>query len=198
MLVAAGLEWLARQDADRGDRTAAVRRLRDEVDFLEQTYGKEDYRTGDAQRHIAYQELLQRLPANDAQQLVKAEQLYAKASELRQQGKHREALSLAEEVLQIQRRLLGDGDLQTAGTLNLIAAMLLAQGDYSRAEPLLRQVLATAKETIGENHPYYAASLLNLATVHCARRNTRGPSPCSAKFSISSRSSLGRTIQTTP
>ena len=57
----------------------------------------------------------------------------------------------------------------------------MAQGDYARAEPLYRQALEIRKKALGENHPDYAASLNNLATLYQIRGTMRGPSRFTAR-----------------
>ena len=39
-------------------------------------------------------------------------------------------------------------------------------GDYAKAEPLFRQALEIRKKALGEEHPYYAFSLNNLAGLY--------------------------------
>jgi hypothetical protein len=40
-----------------------------------------------------------------------------------------------------------------------------SQGEFAKAEPLLRQALELRKAVLGEKHPDYAASLNNLAAL---------------------------------
>ena len=59
--------------------------------------------------------------------------------------------------------MLGEGHPYYATSLNDLAELYQAKGDYTQAEPLCRQALAIHKRVLGEGHPYYAASLDNLA-----------------------------------
>ena len=54
-------------------------------------------------------------------------------------------------------------------SLNNLACLYQAQGDYPRAEPLYRQALEIRKKVLGENHPDYAISLNNLARLYRAQ-----------------------------
>jgi hypothetical protein len=50
--------------------------------------------------------------------------------------------------------------------LNQQANAYRIRGDYARAEPLYRQALEIRKKTLGENHPYCARTLSNLAYLY--------------------------------
>ncbi len=85
--------------------------------------------------------------------------LYARA------GLYRPAERLLNETLETRRRLLGDRDpatLDTVGALAILAAML--QGDYPRAEAMLKSALAVLRSARGEEHPETLAIMNNLAT----------------------------------
>ena len=51
------------------------------------------------------------------------------------------------------KKALGENHPSYAGSLNNLAALYQAQGDYARAEPLYRQVSEIRKKALGENHP---------------------------------------------
>ncbi|MCA9124864.1 MAG: CHAT domain-containing protein, partial [Planctomycetales bacterium] len=55
-----------------------------------------------------------------------------------------------------------------ATSLNNLAALYHAMGDYSRAEPLYHQAMEIRKEVLGEKHPDYATSLNNQAVLYHA------------------------------
>ena len=50
-----------------------------------------------------------------------------------------------------------------AHSLNNLAVVYLAEGNYAKAEPLFVEALAIDKQVLGEKHPDYAISLNNLA-----------------------------------
>ena len=59
--------------------------------------------------------------------------------------------------------MLGERHPATATSLNNLAGLLEAQGDYAAAKPLFEQALAIHKAVYGERHPATATSLDNLA-----------------------------------
>ena len=59
--------------------------------------------------------------------------------------------------------MLGERHPDTAASLNNLAVLLEAQGDYAAAKPLYEQALAIHKAVLGERHPDTATSLNNLA-----------------------------------
>ena len=51
---------------------------------------------------------------------------------------------------------LGENHPDYATSLNNLAVLYQARGDYAKAEPLHRQALEIRKRVLGENHPDYA------------------------------------------
>ena len=70
-----------------------------------------------------------------------------------------------EEALDLRRRLLGDQHPDVASSLNNLASIVYAKGDYDAAEPLFREALAMRRRVLGEGHPNVAASINMLASV---------------------------------
>ena len=99
-----------------------------------------------------------------AEKLMEADWRLALA--LYRRGKFSEAIPFAQELVQIQQRVLGDASPIYATGLDTLAMLYARQGDYARAEPLFRQALEIRKKTFGENHPDYATSLNNLAMTY--------------------------------
>ncbi len=67
------------------------------------------------------------------------------------------------QALAIRKATLGERHPDTATSLNNLAGLLQAQGDYAAAKPLYEHALAIRKATLGERHPDTATSLNNLA-----------------------------------
>ncbi|MFN6526919.1 tetratricopeptide repeat protein [Nostoc sp. ChiSLP03a] len=56
--------------------------------------------------------------------------------------------------------------IDLANSLNNLAGIYRATGNYSEAEPLYKQALELRKRLLGENHPAFATSLNNLAGLY--------------------------------
>jgi CHAT domain-containing protein/Tfp pilus assembly protein PilF len=63
-------------------------------------------------------------------------------------------------------KFLGEQHPDYAVSLNSLAALYHAMGDYARAEPLYRQAREIRRKVLGEQHPDYAESLSNLAALY--------------------------------
>ena len=74
-----------------------------------------------------------------------------------------EARPLLEEALAIREQTLGPTHPQTATSLNNLAELFRAVGDYGAARPLYARALAISEQTLGPTHPQTATSLNNLA-----------------------------------
>ena len=66
-------------------------------------------------------------------------------------------------MLAIRKEVLGERHALYAASLNNLAEVLEAQGDYVTARSLLEKALAIKKDVHGEQHPDYALALNNLA-----------------------------------
>jgi tetratricopeptide (TPR) repeat protein len=57
-----------------------------------------------------------------------------------------------------------------ATSLNNLAIIYKAQGQYAQAEPFFRRVLAIREKSLGPNHPDVATALRNLAQLYRATK----------------------------
>jgi len=62
-------------------------------------------------------------------------------------------------------------------SLNNLAVLYGAMGNYEAAEPLYIEAKNIWQEVLGEKHPYYAASLNNLAILYGAMGNYNAAEP---------------------
>ncbi len=62
----------------------------------------------------------------------------------------------------------------TATSLNNLAHLLKAQGDFAGARPLYERALAIFEKALGPEHPFMATSLNNLAALLQAQGDLAG------------------------
>ena len=62
------------------------------------------------------------------------------------QGRRDEAIPIYKQSLELNRRTLGDKHLLTLNNMNLLASAYLMNGDVADAEPLVTEVISTARE----------------------------------------------------
>lgn len=106
------------------------------------------------------------LTPEQATQAAEASRLNEQALKLAGEGKHAEALPLAERVLVMRREALGHTHPDVAASLNNIASLFRALGDYARAETLFRSALALREANLSPEHPDLGQSLNNLGLLH--------------------------------
>ncbi|MCP3960445.1 MAG: serine/threonine protein kinase [bacterium] len=78
-------------------------------------------------------------------------------------GYYDDAGRYLEEALVIRRRVLGREHLAVAESLDNMAALLLARGEYAAARTSSREALEMRRRLLGDEHPSVAESLNNLA-----------------------------------
>ena len=105
---------------------------------------------------------------------------------------------MAQQVLQIQQRLLGDSSPYYAQSLADLALLYRKQRDYARAEPLYVTAIEINKKALGENHPGYAASLNNLGYLYQYRGDYARAEPLFVRGLRSGRRPWGRTTPRMP
>jgi CHAT domain-containing protein len=175
--VARSLAELARLHESREDFPAA-RKARQEVLALRtKLHGDKDWRVTDARLDLEDVDRLSKLTAEGRRRLRQATALNSQAFSLWQRVRAREALSLARQALAIRRELLGEDHPDYARSLNNLAMLYRAMGDYRQALPLYEQARGLHKRRLGEDHPAYAASLNNLALLYRAMGEYRQALP---------------------
>ncbi|WP_242589548.1 CHAT domain-containing tetratricopeptide repeat protein [Corallococcus macrosporus] len=94
-----------------------------------------------------------RMPAEGGQQearLSEARKAYVRMLELYGAGRYAEALAQGEHALVLQEAVLGSMHPEVADCLNRLGVFYQLQGDFGRAEPLLRRGLAIREATLLE------------------------------------------------
>ena len=87
--------------------------------------------------------------------------------------------------------MLGERHPDYAQSLNNLAALLRAQGDYAAAKPLYEQALAIRKAVLGERHADTAGSLNNLAELLSAQGDYAAAKPLHEQALAIFKESLG-------
>ena len=104
-------------------------------------------------------------------------------------------LNVAEELLRhaltIREQILSIDHPNTASSLNRLAILLSAQGDYDAAEPLYRQALAIREKVFGSEHPATAASYGNLGGLLKLQGNYKAAEPLIRRALVLSEQVLG-------
>ena len=87
-------------------------------------------------------------------------------------------MPLHEEVFATQERKYGKEDPHTLTAMHNLAPAYLAQGEYAKAEELLRTTLDARRRVLGKQHPRTLKSLgfhrLNQSVVHEDSNSIRG------------------------
>lgn len=100
--------------------------------------------------------------AEDSIQEAKA--LNEQVLKLYQEGRYREAIPLAERILNIHEKTLGPEHPDTAASLNNLALFYDTTNDsYKKAKPLYERALSIREKVLGLEHPDTVKSISNLA-----------------------------------
>lgn len=87
------------------------------------------------------------------------------ASNLGDQGRLEEALSIYEEVLEAQLELVGEEHPDALSAMNNVGSQLTELGHYQKAMPLLERSLEIKREVLAEGHPSVLVAFSSLARV---------------------------------
>ncbi|MGO9088936.1 MAG: tetratricopeptide repeat protein [Candidatus Sulfotelmatobacter sp.] len=97
---------------------------------------------------------------------AEADQLAKQIDDLYQQGKYADAVPLAQRLIEIRKRTVGEDHPDYAAALNWLAQIYNAQGQYDDAEPLYKRALAIREKTLGPEHPDVGATLNALGELY--------------------------------
>ena len=92
----------------------------------------------------------------------------------RARGLHPKRAPLLHDATGDPEKVLGPEHPDTAKSLNKLAFLLSAQGDFAGARPLYERALAIREKTLGPEHPDTATSLNNLANLLQAQGDFAG------------------------
>ena len=84
------------------------------------------------------------------------------------QGKHDEAIALAQRALAVAERMLDEAHPDRLASLDNLGSIFYDQGKYTEAEPLYKRALAIREKALGPDHPDVATSLYRLGKLYRA------------------------------
>ena len=90
--------------------------------------------------------------------------------ELYRTGKYDGAVVVAKKALKVAEKNVGPNHPAVATSLNNLAELYRAQGQYAQAEPLYQRALAIVEKALGPDHPEVAENLGNLTTLYRATK----------------------------
>jgi CHAT domain-containing protein/Tfp pilus assembly protein PilF len=156
------LKRLARMH-ERMDDFASAKKARQEVLSLQiKLHGEKDWQATNARLDLSDTEMFSKLDMAARRELREANELTTKAVASYRTGKYQEGAEYAKDALEIQLRILGEQNRNTARTLNNLGLLLQNQGNYVGARLYYEQALAIQKKILGDSHPDTAMSLNNL------------------------------------
>ncbi len=147
------------------------------LEIRQRAQGADHWEVGDAERLTTTLQQIVALPADAQAELAEADKADTEVIQLHEEGKYQEAVGVAQQQLEARKRLLGEEHPDVAASLNNLAALLCAKGDFAGAEALHREALAVKRRLQGEEHPSVATSLGNLARVLDDKGDYAGAEP---------------------
>jgi CHAT domain-containing protein/tetratricopeptide (TPR) repeat protein len=106
-----------------------------------------------------------------AQELARAEQLFATAPALFKNGQHAQAIQVTQQVVDIRMRELGADHGLTVATVSFLGRLHLESGDAVSAEPLFRKTVAQYAKVLGEENETTLRTLALLGRCCYEREN---------------------------
>lgn len=124
--------------------------------------------------------IAQPLPEEFANALGTLRKLEETARNAASAGRTDTAVRLMEAAVHIAAKVYGEGDVNHLATQNNMAQLLSAIGS-PKAEPAMRELLRTARASLGEKHPNVAVVLSNLADLLEAHGRAEEAAPLRAE-----------------
>ena len=120
-----------------------------------------------ARRRAVVAEQAERLSTQRAQAAERRAQDEARqlGDALYQLGDLHQAERFLKDSLEMQKKVIGEENLEVATTLHSLGQVLIRQGKLTEAEPVLNQALTMRQELLGNRDPNLADSFVSLASV---------------------------------
>lgn len=154
-------------------------------------FGSDHWVTQDAQRAVEYVAQLQKLSPTERQQLKQATELNSQVVLLHRDGKSRDAIVIAVQVMDMRKKVIGVRHPEYLSSVNNLALLYDLIGDSEKAEPLYREAMAIRREVLGDKHPECATGLINLGVLYQSRGDLAKAVPLYGQAVEINRASLG-------
>ncbi len=130
-------------------------------------------------REFSAREILDRGSARIATELrdqpaVRAQMLFTLSTVYRNLGLYDKAMELAQESLDIRRKVFPKESAEVVAGLNILGALKMEKGDYAAADLFMQEALDTRRRLLGPEHAAVAESLNNLASLRFEQRDWKG------------------------
>ncbi|MCA9123204.1 MAG: CHAT domain-containing protein [Planctomycetaceae bacterium] len=148
---------------------AAIREL--VVRARELAIGSKDWRTTDARIQLEDARLMQSFEEQELAQLKEADNLYARAEQLRVIERWEDARQTVAASWRIRRQIYGEDHIRTAECRLLLGAILRDSGNSEKAALAMRQYGSALAKQLGAVHPKVAEALTKLGSVYREQGN---------------------------
>lgn len=153
------LTSLGQLHSQNGDPKNAVLSLSEAEQMLTTDLGADHWKTIDVRLTRSDLQLRQRLSDEQREQLNRCDELREQQVAAWQEGEFRTAVDAAEQVIEIEKRVLGPQHHQVTESLISMGMMYHSLGANPQALALCEQALDIRREVVGEQHPRFADGL---------------------------------------
>jgi tetratricopeptide (TPR) repeat protein len=143
----------------------AIAPARQVAEVCERSLGPDHWRSCDARRSVQDLETFRDLPEEGRRAIASVPALFEESGSLQQSARYAEAERVDRELLDILRRWLGEGHLDTVTAYSNLTVALRAQGKHAEAEAMFRKALDIDLRALGEGYPDTAISYIYLAHI---------------------------------
>jgi len=164
--VVESLKLMVRLHERREDWTGARKALAELLSIRQRQPDQKDWRIGDARRALADVDRRAALGPAPRQRLKEAGELNRQMDALYGRGKYADAIDPGRKAMEIRGDVLGKDSEEYARSMNGLAEIYWAIGDFAKVEALQLGALDIRKRVLGESHPDYGESLANLAALY--------------------------------
>lgn len=175
----------------REDFAHAVEERQASLDLLLRLYGPDYWFVANTRIALEDDKQRSRMTAQQRKELHDCIQLKAEVDRLARDRQLSDAATAAQQLIERYRVMVGEHHSDYANSLNTLASIYCAQGDYARAERFYRQALETKKLLFGEQNPYFADCLDNFAQMYCLMGDYPRAEPFYLKALTIRKSTLG-------